>query len=1053
MVPHAPLYRSLDFWMVRTPVLSIDTYNRLTASPEQSAQSLLDLSQNSLIREAIAVASLSLADSLNQLHSEHPSRKKEQVRRSLFHYLIRMSTRPTPFGLFSGVAYAEWDQQAALEIGSHTTHRKRSRPDMEWLLQIVRNLERDSRVVHQLNVQTNSLRYMAGSRIKLPYVTRYGQRDNHDEQSPFSEEISIRATPVVQQALAAAEQPIPFSDLFRQFHQAYPDTPREKISRFLEQLFQQEFLISDLRPPLTSPSPLAWVIERLHQISGVDDTRRALQNVESLLTAYDAMPLGEGESLYREIVGTMKELADIKQPVQVDLGLHTDALRLPRSVGEEAARAAEVLWRLSPPGAGYPHLTTYRTEFLERYGTYREVPLLELLDEDLGLGPPPTYEYPASQRPFTPQKSAHQTTRDALLTEWATEALLQSDVEVELTEERIQLLEGTAPDRRQAPVSLDLAFSVAAVSEEALNSGEYRLIIGPNTGAFGAGKTFGRFADLLPDACQEKLDQIHRLEQDAAPEALFAEIAYLPVHARAANITLTKNRRQYEIALGTTSSKDQMGALPLSDLVVGLHGDTFYLRSRKLGHRVIPVTGHMLNTWNSPNVYRFLCEIAMEGVRPWAPVQWGALSHAPFRPRLRYGRVILEPAAWRLNRWRDEPETGEHFQRRLDEWRQRWRVPRYVWMAEGDRRLLIDLAHGPHVEDVHHAYRKLSVGHAISFTELGMELEETVMRGQEGWLLNECVFPLIKRDREHRLPSIPSVSPADSVPASGQRTYLPGSEWLFLKLYGPRNRQEELIGWHLREFCSRVQGQGIAKQSFYMRYADPDHHVRLRFQIEPSSDAGGELIALVSQWSEQLREEGLLTRLVIDTYDPEIERYGGRGLIAFAERTFASDSQVTAEWLGRLRMGQMSMSLPKLAVISIADLAAGFGLTLDDQLSWFDERAATKRHLDEFRKERRTYLRLLDPDANRQGLLEHPDGEWIMGTLLQRRDAVQAYAAEVRRCESLGEVCQPLESILASVVHLHLNRLLGTDRKREEQVMSLARHALYHLRQMRMNRR
>lgn len=445
MVPHAPLYRPLDFCMVRTPVLSIDTYNRLTAFPEQSAQSLLDLSQNSLIREAIAVASLSLADSLSQLHNEHPPRKKEQVRRSLFHYLIRMSTRPTPFGLFSGVAYAEWDQQAALEIGSHTAHRKRSRPDMEWLLQIVRNLERDPRVVHQLNVQTNSLRYMAGSRIKLPYVTRYGQRDNHDEQSPFSEEISIRATPVVQQALAAAEQPIPFSDLFRQFHQAYPDTPREKISRFLEQLFQQEFLISDLRPPLTSPSPLAWVIERLHQISGVDDTRRALQNVESLLTAYDAMPL------------------------------------------------------------------------------------LELLDEDLGLGPPPTYEYPASKRPFTPQKSAHQTTRDALLTEWATEALLQSDVEVELTEERIQLLEGTAPDRRQAPVSLDLAFSVAAVSEEALNSGEYRLIIGPNTGAFGAGKTFGRFADLLPDACQEKLDQIHRLEQDAAPEALFAEIAYLPI--------------------------------------------------------------------------------------------------------------------------------------------------------------------------------------------------------------------------------------------------------------------------------------------------------------------------------------------------------------------------------------------------------------------------------------------------------------------------------------------------------------------------------------------
>lgn len=1042
------LYRPLDFYMVRTPILPIQIFDQLTTPAEQVNQTLLKFSQNNAIREAIAVASLSLADSLSQLTRDDHPRKKEQVRRSFLHYLVRMSTRPTPFGLFSGVAYGEWGERTVLEIGPHTAHHKRSRPDMEWLLQVLRDLERDPRVLHQLHVQTNSLHYTVGSRIKLPYVTRYGQRDTRDKQNTFSQEISIRATPVVQMTLAVAERPIPFRDLLEKIHQAYPDTPREKISRFLEQLFEQEVLISDLRPPLTNPAPLRYILDRLDALEGIDEIKFALQSIAGQLADYDALPLGQGESRYREIVNTMKEVADVKSPVQIDLALQTKQVQLPHSIGEEAAKAAEILWRLSPARTGYPHLAGYRTEFLERYGSYREVPLLELLDEDYGLGAPPTYEFPASRRSFTPLRSEQQTRRDTLLMEWTTQALLTGEIEVELTEERVRLLEEDTADTRQAPASLDLTFSIAAASAEALDRGDYRLIIGPNGGAHGAGKTFGRLADLLPDPCKEKLEQIHEHEQLLSPHAVFAEVAYLPIHARAANISLTANHRPYEIALGTTSSKEETATLPLSDLRVGLHGDAFYLRSHKLNRIVIPVTGHMLNTLNSPNLYRFLRELEAENVRVWTLVQWGSLEHASFRPRLRYGRTILAPAAWRLNKWQDENDSNEHFRQKLSEWRQRWRVPQYVWIAEGDRRLLMDLEHPMHVEDLCREYNKLQVGSGILFTELAMDLNEAVVRGEEGWLLNEVVVPFVKQVADYRAVAVAPVGP--TIPAA-ERVHLPGSEWLFLKLYGPRGREEELIGWHLREFCARAEQEGIARESFFMRYADPDHHVRLRFHAAPT-EISNRLFPWVSEWARQMQAEGLLTRLVIDTYDPEIERYGGPGLIALAERAFSADSRVVAEWLARHRMGQMSMELTMLGVISIVDMAEQFGLSLVDQLRWFDTRVSPKKYVHEFRQDRRQYLRLIDPDAQHEGLRSHADGGWIRHTLLQRQDAFRSYAAEIRKLEQQGDASQSMDSILASMVHLHLNRLLGTDRPQEDRVMGLARHALFHLNQMRMNR-
>ncbi|WP_175482411.1 lantibiotic dehydratase [Thermoflavimicrobium dichotomicum] len=51
------------------------------------------------------------------------------------------------------------------------------------------------------------------------------------------------------QVFQLANQPIYFHELLDKIQKSYPDVPKDTIFDFLWNLFRQEFLISELRPP------------------------------------------------------------------------------------------------------------------------------------------------------------------------------------------------------------------------------------------------------------------------------------------------------------------------------------------------------------------------------------------------------------------------------------------------------------------------------------------------------------------------------------------------------------------------------------------------------------------------------------------------------------------------------------------------------------------------------------------------------------------------------------------------------------------------------------
>ncbi|NUH83966.1 lantibiotic dehydratase [Bacillus firmus] len=1051
-----PLYSLLDYFMLRSPLMPFQVYSEMSSlEGEQAEEQLFQLMKNREIREAIYVSSPSLYHSLIKLEKFSDSPKKNQLIKSALKYLIRMSTRPTPFGLCSGVEAGRIGDKTDIVIPDNGQFKKRARPDMEWLLKAISILEEEDEVLLRLQVMRNHSLYYNGTRVKLLFHTGFGQLfkdgDNYNKQP------TIRFTQVVEDVFRLADKPIAFSVLVHTIKERYPQADTDTITQFIKELLKQEFLISEIRPSLMDVNPLSNLINKIIKNQIDHPILSDLQNVETLFNEYNLTTVGQGEEIFTDLKNSMKKVTDAENLIQVDLAMNTRALTLSETVKDTVELAAETLWKLSPPHSGFEHIDRYREDFVERYGTYQEVPLLTLLDEDMGLGYPATYEFPPSSRTMKKTRDKFTPYRTKVLLELMTRAIKDGSMEIKLTDQDIERLSGKEQMEQfdpasQAPISMELYFQILAKHESDIDDGNYEMIIGGNPGSAAAGKTFGRFIDILDDSIETKLADTSKTEQSLYKDSIFAELVYLPPAGRAANLMVSKNTREYEIAVGTNSSKPAEKQIPLEDIVVGCNLESFYLKSKRLNKRIIPVTCHMLDYSNAPNVCRFLREVALEGVRHWMPFDWGELEHSYALPGIRYKNILLSPAEWKVDPLTldlDQKISGKEFMDYFKKWRKERKIPRYVYQTRSDNRVLLDLENSFHLELLEYDFKRLSKGQTIRITETGMkDPANLLVKNNNGdSFFAEFVFPLVKNNHitsENKLNQNKMQLKKEFIPG-GQRLKFPGSEWLYIKLYGMNQRVEEFLYNGFCKLAEEAKENGWADQAFFIRYIDEVPHIRIRLKGDPDLlVAKG--IPSIYQWANTMKKEGLLNRMVIDTYDPEIERYGGSDLISSAETFFSKDSEAVARYLGLRRFERIDISEELFGALNVIDILEGFSLSFIEQLNWLNDSVNYKEYKEEFKQMKSELLRYGNTDDNWANLQKDEKGQTLYSLMNIRKEALSIYADKVNEANRQGLLANHIDDLIGSVIHMHINRLIGVDRTRETKIITLARHTLYHLR-------
>jgi len=1074
--PHfyqAPLYTPAGFYMLRAPILSADVFFRITASAtegtgrngedldvklaeasQQSYDTLKALVSRPAIEQALLVASSDIFEGLAAMQREDTSRHRiERAYASVMRYLVRMSTRPTPFGLFAGVAVGTLGENTTAQLGIPIVQRIRTRPDMSWLLSIIQKIEENTDLVPHLHVIANRTVYIAGSRAVIPYADVYGKGDTRS--------IALRATPVVRFVLEHASQLISYNDLRQGIFGAFPHATEPQVDGLLRQLWEHHFLMSDLRPPLTNADPAKYVLERLSHIPEAALIATTLKEVLVNAEEIDQVGVGESNKLMRDMVKRQAQLVpedeNKSQPYQLDVALKLETPQLNKAIGETASEAAETLLRLGRFPAGSQSLREYYSAFVERYGMETEVPVLDLLSPEFGLEAPSGYTEPPRSYPLRPLSPPDMQARDRILCSMLAEALNDRAMEIELTASAVQKLTQWTPKAdNPPPPSLEMYLQIQAASPEAIDRGEWRGVIAPACLSYG-GRTFCRFFDILGPEGLEKLQEYTRREEDLFPDVIFAELSYLPTFGRGANVAIRPALRAYEIVVNTTPSVPPERVIPLNDLMVGTRGEHFYLRSLRLGKEVVVTQSHLLNMMRAPNVCRFLLEASQDGRPSLSSFDWGTAGSSPFLPRVVQKQIVLSPAQWNLQPSMIEPDgfgsEGVCWFMGLQKWRKRWRVPRYVYLTQFDNRLLLDLEHPLSVAELRAELRKAEESNSLSLQEMVPDFDHLWLRDSNNApYIAEVVVPLILKESEAQQGTTPEtkeehekqgtkLSYPQKVITDTERRKLPGDEWTYLKLYATAKQHDEIITKPLREIVREMNEQKLIDRWFYIRYADPEPHLRVRFHAADVRYNDTVLLQALA-WSRELVKYGLIRHVCVDSYDREIERYGGPKAIDALEMVFTANSSAVSAIVAAQYMKEITLDPLAVAVFSLDQFFTAWGLDFAERLCYIQKRIGKYDGSEAFRTQRRLFCELLSPwDPNYDPVVREQREK--LGIVLSVQDhMLKEVASHIRGLGARAELWRPEESIVGSLAHMHINRLLGIDREQEQRVYAFWRHTL-----------
>ncbi len=1021
------------FFVLRTPLLPAEPW------PETSTEGLegaaLDLAlahdqarmeaafralvQDPRVREALYVASPDLDRALSLWLQDPAHPQAANVPATLFRYLTRMRGRATPFGLFAGSATGEVCEKTHLTLSGRLA--RHTRLDMGYLTALCAALEPALRPTLTYR-PTPALAPFEGEH-------RYAEgRTDPETRSRHNDLVSLRRTPAVDAALGATPgSPDALAEAVRGVH---PEVSREDALGFIDGLIDASVLVSQLSPPITSEDPLGEIVTTL--APRAPDLAGQLGMAASALDALDQEGLGHPPARYEAIAEALRALPappDPRRLFQVDQ-YRPDTPALSPAVIRLLQEGVELLHGLTPPEESEP-FRRFMTRFEERWGD-DERPLTEVLDEERGIG------FGAEGRsgdlspllrglPFSPDRPAPGAPFDARARLRLRRVLeLGGAGEWSLSDADLAILRYPSPP--PLPDALSVMGVLAAPDAETLDRGEGELFLHHASGPSGV-SLMGRFC--LGDPRLRRHVEAHmRAEEARRPDAIFAEVVYSP-EGRMGNVICRPRLRPWEIPYLGRGAAPEDHQIPISDLAVRVHQGRILLRSVTLDRPVIPclTSAHNHGADDLP-IYRFLAVLSRQGLASGLSWSWGALDTAPALPRVRRGRIVLSLATWNLEK--DElspllaaksPGAQVRAARALAE---RRRLPRRVQLQHFDNVLDLDLERPLALDALISAAR----GGSVSLREPWPPPEARCVAGPEGRHVHEIVVPLLRDDTPPERPIVPPVATMNT-----RRASLPGSEWLYLQIYCGSVSADAVLRERVAPLVEEARARGELQRWFYIHYTDPEWHLRVRLRAGEHAPA---LLARAHALLEPWRQDQRIWRVRVDTYQPEIERYGGAEGIILAERLFQADSDAALAVLQMLDGDEGEDARWRLTLRALHLMLEDLSLPVPERIRLLGElraswaaRVGADKGTDAalnalYRKERPALEAMIAPTWDPG----HPlaPGFEILDA---RRPALQ----EIGRELAAAALNQPVSRLVQSYAHMTVNRWLRSQANAAEVVL------------------
>lgn len=1002
-------YAFLPTLVMRNPILSYLDYASFDG---------YQLLHNNFFRSALFIAN---ADFYNELEKQgfdysHLSTKQKNTIRN---YYNRACFRSTPFGVFSSITPVAWSgefDQVQFENEQLTAHFK-----SDYLLNLKlcnALLTREARDI--VKYKSNFTLYKV--RKQFRYI-KYDTEINNSKRS-FSI-VSLSNNKIIQEIVKFCAIERSFSEIV-QLVMEKTGYDEGTVILFAEQLIQEQVILPQQGANITGNNCLEDLLAYIQQ-HGVKSPR--VENITAIINGMrtiDVHNIGEVTTYGQQL----EELLDGGEKYKSVYYVVAEREKATGGISEKYQQVIleglECLNKLVPFYRN-EELEDFKRAFVEKFEE-REVSLLVALDPEMGIG----YENKDDviywedellkdirfdNNYMESKKHVKWTTTHSLLLNKFHLQREGLNFRIVLTEADLKEI-ATQHESYKLPPSLSVVFR--------LHNDQVYI---ESAGGASAASLIGRFTSFNDD-CLSMAREIATLEQHYNTHVLFAEIASI-CDMRAANINSRKHIRLYEVPVTATSTLGENYQLALQDIFVSVRNEQIMLRSRKHNAIVVPRLSSAFNHGNSDlSVFRFLCDLQYQGLKTNFTLE---LSHffpdLKFYPRVVYKSAILSVATWHL--------TTNDFAFMKSEDRSQWyakynqlagtiQLPRFFALTQHDNQLVFDRDNEEEILLFLDTIRNLS---KIVLTEFLLNDDDAseVRDHHNRPLIGQYIASLYLNETVYDFPAYPTFKGNEST----SRSFTPGTEWLYFKIYCHPIHANELLTEELMPLLEKFyKGKAIDKW-YYVRYYDPNHHIRLRMHMnELLSD---KLMAIFSKKLRTLAEKRKIEKYHLDTYIRELERYAPAA-IEDVESSFFASSQLIIHYISQsVQDGKPYPYNLDVIILSLEEMLNGFKLTLQQRISLFhDLYTAFYQEFGEdenLKKSLEKKYNSLRREIN--GIYERMNV--LKGSLGHHYKALNKYSEKV--ADGVNNNHGVTEKILGDLIHMHLNRLFVQKARKQELII------------------
>ncbi|HET7115543.1 MAG TPA: lantibiotic dehydratase, partial [Hanamia sp.] len=790
------------------------------------------------------------------------SAKENKLMQTLKKYLIRASTRCTPYGIYASTGIAT--------PGSHEVNQKREierkvRIDMGLLQNIKSQIESDPAIYPYLLYSINNSLYNIPGQFRFTETIIENGKCNYQLSA-------LEHTVILEQLIVLGrDRLISLNDIYELTEE---DTSYEEFNDFINELIRSQFLVSELQLGLTIEDELSRFISVLNRLeqAGVHAAKKYLDlflSIENILIQFKELPIGV---LPLEEINDLKLLltecgiedfqdhifqADLKESFKEHIFFPGDNIR-------DIKKGVLILGKLANNNS-----TTYKQLkkqfiklFREKYET-QEIPLSEALDPEFGIGFPPQEKIgDALFNSLIEKVDMADSKAESGTGNYQTELQDKTDaLNIQFVKEDIELQDEELKGLEDKSSTLPNTFSVMG---RLLPSGKILL---ESVGGAHSNALLGRFAYLdgkIEEFCRELADT----DQQNTGDVIFAEIIFIP-EGRLGNIARRPVFTDCEIPILACSGVNGEKQIPINDILVSIQGNEIILRSKKLNKRIIPRLSNAHNYFSSTvPVYKFLASIQNQGTLG-LEINWGDFAAKKrFLPRIVYKNIILHRASWFLYKSDiriiiDSPNSIEQLRIYL----KKWNVSKFVCFAEGDNELFIDTSNDSYLEIL---IEEIKSRNSVKLIEWLYDNPSGNLEADKP-SIHQFILPLAKKDMLMNRP-LRKLAAYNEV----QRAFEPGSEWIYFKIYCGSTFSDEILLSVVKPAIHSLLENKVIRKAFFIRYTDPHYHIRFRLQLV--NNINKKYFAIAIKCVYDLLHPFSVNRIVwnvqLDTYQREIERYG-----------------------------------------------------------------------------------------------------------------------------------------------------------------------------------